>query len=185
MGLRDPYILYSGRLEGSKNVPLLLGYFIEYKARRPGLLKLALMGSGPEPIPAHPDIVSLGFRQGQAKLDAYAAASLLCQPSVNESFSIVIMEAWLSGVPVLVHADCEVTRYHAARSNGGLEFRNYAEFEAVLDLLAGRSEMAARMGANGRAYVVEQYAWPTVMRRFTAALEAWTQLPTPATGRQA
>jgi glycosyltransferase involved in cell wall biosynthesis len=118
-------------------------------------------------------------------MDAYAAARLLCQPSVNESFSIVVMEAWLAGVPVLVHADCEVTRYHAAQSNGGLDFRNYAEFEAVLDLLAGRSELGARMGANGRAYVLEEYAWPTVLRRFAAALGDWTQLRPPAEVRPA
>ena len=179
-GLTGPFILYSGRLEGGKNVPSLLSHFITYKHMRGGPLKLALMGRGPEPIPNHPDIVQLGFRQGQAKLDAYAAATLLCQPSVFESFSIVIMEAWLAGVPVLVHADCEVTRHHATQSNGGLYFRSYDEFEAALDLLLAQPDLLRQMGANGRGYVRQQYGWPAVLERFAAALAAWKGQAEPA-----
>lgn len=174
-GLAEPFILYSGRLEPSKNLPLLLSCFEEYKRRRRGPLKLALMGTGPMAIPRRADIVPLGFQQGQRKLDAYAAATLLCQPSVNESFSIVIMESWLAGVPVLVHSDCRVTRYHAERSQGGLCFRSYEEFEAILDLLLARPELRRGLGANGRAYVQSQYSWPAVLKRFTAALDSWRQ----------
>jgi len=45
----------------------------------------------------------MGFVQKQDKYDAFAATSLLCQPSVNESFSIVILELWLYLIPFLVH----------------------------------------------------------------------------------
>ena len=44
-----------------------------------------------------------------------AAASLLCQPSHNESFSLVIMESWLCGRPVLVSSQCAVTKDFAKR----------------------------------------------------------------------
>ena len=54
-----------------------------------------------------------------------AAASLLCQPSHNESFSLVIMESWLCGRPVLVSSQCAVTKDFAKRSNGGLYFKDY------------------------------------------------------------
>lgn len=175
-GIREPFILYSGRLEGAKNVPLLIDFFLRYKKQRGGSLKLVLMGHGPEAIPRHVDIVNLGFRQGQEKLDVYAAATLLCQPSVNESLSIVMMESWLCRVPVLVHADCAVTRYHVAQSNGGLYFRDYDEFEAVLDLLLNDESLRRQLGENGYRYVRTQYNWDVVLGRFEAALECWSKL---------
>jgi len=176
-GIIDPFILYSGRLEGAKNVPLLIQHFLHYKSQGNSPLKLVLMGSGPAKIPEHPDIIPVGFQMGQEKLDAYAAATALCQPSVNESFSIVIMESWLAGVPVLVHRDCEVTHYHVLRSRGGLAFRTDQEFAESLDLLL-QDDIRQRLGENGRAYVHNQYAWSQVLERFQAALDAWDKLRT-------
>ena len=54
--------------------------------------------------PARPGVRDLGYLDPAGKAAAYAAATVVCQPSVNESFSIVLMEAWLAGTPVLVHA---------------------------------------------------------------------------------
>ncbi|MBI3957700.1 MAG: glycosyltransferase [Chloroflexi bacterium] len=174
--LYEPFVLYSGRLEGAKNVPMLIQHFLAYKEHNPSPLKLVLMGQGPERISAHRDIITIGFRQGQEKLDAYAAAMLLCQPSVNESFSIVIMESWLSNVPVLVHSDCEVTQYHAVRSNGGLYFRTYQEFEAILDLLLREEALRQQLAHNGRTYVRTEYSWDRVLKRFAGALDLWDGL---------
>lgn len=176
-GLSDrPILLYSGRLEGSKNVHLLLHYFQEYARRRANGWTLVLMGQGPEPIPDHPRIRAVGFRKGQAKLDAYAAATLLCQPSINESFSIVLMESWLAGVPVLVHRDCEVTHYHTLRSRGGLSFRTYGEFETALDQLLRNEGWRRRLGERGRAYVRTEYTWSNCLARFLRSLDKWQQL---------
>jgi glycosyltransferase involved in cell wall biosynthesis len=171
--LTDPFVLYSGRVESGKNVPLLVKYFVEYKRRQGGSLKLVLMGEGPALIPVRPDIVRLGFQRGEAKHDVYAAATVLCQPSINESFSIVIMEAWLCAVPVLVHTDCAVTHDHVTRSDGGLYFRSYDEFEATVDLLVANSVIAHRLGENGLRYVRSNCNWGTVLQRFEAALRHW------------
>jgi glycosyltransferase involved in cell wall biosynthesis len=174
-GLSDPFILYSGRLDSMKNVIELLSFFTRYKQQRPGPFKLVLMGTGPLPIPSSPDIVPIGFQSGQDKLDAYAAATMLCQPSLMESFSIVIMESWLAGVPVLVHGDCDVTRYHALRSNGGLYYAGFEEFAGALDWLMTHPPERARMGRLGRAYVLGEYNWETVLRRFRDGLEVWSR----------
>jgi len=171
--LSDPFILYSGRLDSMKNLLELLSFFVEYKQRRSEPLKLVLMGKGPLPIPSHPDILSIGFQGGQEKLDVYAAATILCQPSLLESFSIVIMESWLAGLPVLVHGDCDVTRYHVLRSNGGLYYAGLEEFAGALDWLMEHPAERARMGQLGRAYVLREYNWETVLGRFRDALEMW------------
>ncbi len=64
-------------------------------------LKLVLIGAGGVRVPERlgRDVLDLGFVPAQDKLDAYAAALALCQPSLLESFSIVMMEAWLGRRP--------------------------------------------------------------------------------------
>jgi len=171
--LTEPFILYSGRLDSMKNLLQLLTFFIQYKQQRPGPLKLVLMGTGALPIPKHPDIVEIGFQTGQVKLDAYAAATVLCLPSLLESFSIVIMESWLAEVPVLVHGDCDVTRYHVLRSNGGLYYADFAEFAGALDWFMTHPQERTQMGQLGRAYVRREYNWDVVLARFYAALAVW------------
>ena len=54
-----------------------------------------LIGGGELEIPTEikNDVYDLGFVDLQDKYDAYGAATLLCQPSKNESFSFVIMES--------------------------------------------------------------------------------------------
>jgi len=175
-GISDPFILYSGRIDSMKNLLQLLAFFISYKEKHPGRLKLVLMGKGPLPIPYRPDIIQIGFQTGQTKLDAYAAATLLCQPSLMESFSIVIMEAWLAGVPVLVHGDCDVTRYHVLRSNGGLYFADEKEFHGALNWLMEHPTQRGRMGDLGYAYVRREYNWDTVLGRFQDAIRLWQRL---------
>ena len=172
-GLSDPFVLFSGRLSSRKNLLELVSFFIEYKRLRPGPLKLVLMGRGPLSIPSHSDILSIGFQDEQDKRDVFAAATVLCQPSLWESFSIVIMESWLAGVPVIVHGGCEVTRYHALRSNGGLYYENLDEFVGVLDWLMEHPVERRQMGQLGRAYVLSEYNWETVLDRFREALQVW------------
>jgi glycosyltransferase involved in cell wall biosynthesis len=111
-------------------------------------------------------IHDLGFVPLQDKYDAYAAAALLCNPSLQESFSLVVLEAWVVGTPALVHGHCAVTREHCTQSNGGLYFTNYAEFEACLDLLLGRPGLRTALGQNGREYVLQHYSWDTIVDRY-------------------
>jgi glycosyltransferase involved in cell wall biosynthesis len=174
-GLPAELLLYSGRLEYGKNVPLLLDYFVRYKAERPGPLALALTGNGDVVLPARPDIVELGFLEEADLHDAYAATTLLVQPSLHESFSIVIMEAWLQGTPVLVHADCAVTSEHVAASGGGWAFRSYEEFRATLDQALGDPAARHERGRAGNAYVMREYNWDKVIARLADALARFTR----------
>ncbi len=170
-GIRDPFLLYAGRREGGKNIPLLVEYFKIFKRHNPGPLKLVLMGSGAVDAGGCPDVVDLGFVSEQEKLDAMAAALAFCQPSVNESFSIVIMEAWLAGTPALVHARCPVTRHHCVTSNGGLFFDGYGQFEECLRYLLDHPGARQGMAESGRAYILDRYRWPRILEIFDRALQ--------------
>ena len=163
--IKDEFILYAGRREPGKNVPLLIDYFCRYKNNNPSTLKLILIGSGEVNIPPNHqlDIIDLGFVSHQDKFDAYAAATILCQPSVNESFSIVIMESWLCETPVLVHADCAATRDHCVKSNGGLFFKSYEEFEECVNYYIGNPKIRSEMADNGKKYVEKNYSWDFII----------------------
>jgi glycosyltransferase involved in cell wall biosynthesis len=169
----DPFILCVGRKAPEKNTPLLVEYFARYRLTHPDRrMKLVLIGGGGVRIPERvgKDVLDLGFVPPQEKSDAYAAALALCQPSLLESFSIVIMEAWLSGVPVLVHGDCPVTREHCLASSGGLFFGEYFEFVEALELLLGDGRLRERLAASGRAYVLANYTWDRVTDNYLRAL---------------
>ncbi|MFH1033450.1 MAG: glycosyltransferase family 4 protein [Pseudomonadota bacterium] len=178
-----PFILYAGRKDAGKNVPLLSQYFLRYKqeGRGPRGLKLLMIGNLPAPIPAggHEHIQDLGFVDLQDKYDAYAAAEVLMQPSLMESFSIVIMEAWLAGTPVMVHAGCAVTKDHVEMSGGGLYFKDYPSFAEGLDLMLARPELRAQMATAGKAYVLDNYGWPQVTERYLKLIQRLATEPTP------
>jgi glycosyltransferase involved in cell wall biosynthesis len=161
-------LLYVGRREGGKNTNMLIDYFLQYKARRRNDLVLTFAGAG-DPVPQRKDIVEVEPDWGNP-FDVYRRATVLCQPSINESLSIVLLQGWAAQRPALVHGACEVTRWHCERSNGGLWFSSYAEFEEVVDRLTGSREFAATLGRNGRAYVEREYSWPAVLKRFDTAM---------------
>ena len=174
-GVRDPYLLYVGRLDRGKNTHVVMAYAREWARRRGGAARLVLLGRGPLAIPPdEPAFVAAGVPDEQGKMDACAGALALCQPSVNESFSRVIMEAWINEVPVLVHAGCAVTVGHCRRSGGGLWFRDYLEFSEAADLLADDPELCRRLGAAGRRYVLSECSWDTVCARFVQAVAELT-----------
>jgi glycosyltransferase involved in cell wall biosynthesis len=170
-GRRGPaLLLYVGRRDGSKNLPLLLAYAREYWARRGRDIRLLLAGPPAAngvylPQQLGELLLDLGFLSEQEKHDAYAAADLLIQPSLLESFSIVLMEAWLQRTPALVHSGCDVTRDHCARSGGGLTFGTFGEFAAALDLLLPRPALRQALGERGHAYVLQTCRWEEVARR--------------------
>ena len=163
-----PFILYAGRKDAGKNVHTLINYFCEYKRRNNNDLKLILIGGGKIGIPEafKRDILDLGFVDIQDKYDACSAAAFLCQPSANESFSLVIMESWLCERPVLVNESCAVTRHFAVDTHGGLYFGNYFEFEGCVDYYLEHPEIADIMGKNGSEYVKENFAWDVIVERY-------------------
>ena len=171
-GLGDaPLLVYSGRFDVAKNVPLLYDYFLRYKRERDTPLRLALLGHGPATPPEHPDVLDLGFFRPGTMYDALAAASALVQLSIHESFSLVIMESWLQRRPVIVHANCAVTRGHVERSGGGWAVGDYPDFAAALDAMLAAPELADQRGAAGHTYVRSEYSWEAVLHKFHAAAD--------------
>lgn len=166
--IKFPFILYVGRKDKGKNVDTLIKYFREYHIRQSSELKLVLLGGGKIDIPRDikDKVIDLGFVSEQDKYNAYAAAELLCQPSENESFSLVMMESWLNKTPVLVNENCNVTSYFVKECNGGLYYNNYFEFEGALNYILGKKKVAEYMGKSGEKFVKDNFNWTIIIKNY-------------------
>jgi len=165
-GIRKPYLLYLGRIDQNKGFPQLFDYFLKFKKETGSDVGLVLIGNSILPIPRHPDIFSLGFRPEQDKFDALAGAEALIMPSFYESLSMVTLEAWALGRPVLANARCEVLQGQCRRSNGGLYYENYSEFKESLKLLLASDRLRRALGENGRRYFEANYTWDTIEGKY-------------------
>ena len=165
-GIRKPYLLYLGRIDQNKGFPQLFDYFLKFKKETESEAGLVLIGNSILPIPPHADIFALGFRPEQDKFDALAGAEALIMPSFYESLSMVTLEAWAMGRPVLANARCEVLQGQCRRSNGGLYYENYAEFREGLKLLLASDRLRRALGENGRRYFEAHYAWDIIEGKY-------------------
>jgi hypothetical protein len=165
-GLADRFAVYIGRVDENKGCAELFDYFQRYSRMLADSLHLVLIGSPVIPIPDHPRIHHLGFVSDQDKFDALAASEFLIMPSYLESLSMVALEAWALGRPVLANGRCDVLRGQCIRSNGGLYYTTFPEFVETVRALDGSPSLAAALGRNGRAYFARHYAWPVIERKY-------------------
>lgn len=160
--LERPFVLYVGRVDKNKGAITLFAYFRKFLEETRAEVDLVLAGRSVVPIPDHPRIRHLGFITEEEKVAALRECRLLVMPSPYESLSVVTLEAWKLGVPVLANARCRVLMGQCLRSNGGLFYHGYAEFAEGLRLLLEKDDLASALGRQGREYVEREYSWETV-----------------------
>ncbi len=172
LGIGDrPYLCYLGRVDEHKGCGMLAEYFAHYKERHPGDLTLAFVGPVSATPPEHPDIIVTGAVTEADKWDILAGAEVMVNPSAYESFSLVLLEAWTLGVPVLVNAACAATMEHTRQSGGGLWFDSYRSFEVAVERLVGDRALRSTLGAAGARYTARHFRWPAIVDRYTRFLE--------------
>ena len=123
-------------------------------------------------IPRDPDIISLGFVSDEEKFALMRDAKCLVLASEFESLSMVVLESMIMGRPVLVNGKCMVLRGHCTKSNAGLYFENYAEFEGTLSYLLSHPEQYEQMRENGRKYVRQNYDWNVILEKIRGMIES-------------
>jgi glycosyltransferase involved in cell wall biosynthesis len=165
-GLSRPFLVYVGRIETNKGCAELFDFFDRYTQTSDRPLDLVLIGTAVLPVPVHPRIRHLGFVDDQDKFDVIAAAEALVMPSFYESLSMVALEAWALGRPVLANGRCDVLRGQCIRSNAGLYYDNIRDFLGAIDRLLGDPPLAAALGRNGRDFFTRHYSWPVVERKY-------------------
>ena len=174
-----PFAIYIGRIDENKGCGQLFDYFRRYAAVFPRGLDLVLVGSAVMAVPDHPRIHHLGFLSDEDKFDGLAASDLLIMPSFYESLSMVALESWALGRPVLANGRCDVLKGQCIRSNAGLYYERYEEFAEALYALESNGPLHTRLGQNGRDYFRRHYAWPVIERKYLDTLQQLTRDTAP------
>ena len=102
--------------------------------------------------------VFTGMLTGRDKLAALSCADVFVLPSYSEGFSIAILEAMASRLPVVISDGCDFPE--VAEHGAGLVVKaGDVEVTQALRELASDAELRFRMGERGRKLVTERYTW--------------------------
>jgi len=166
----EPFALCLGRVDRGKGTHDLVERFARFRAAH-GRGRLVLAGPIAEAPPKVEGVISLGPIPEEHKFGLLAAADVLINPSFYESFSIVILEAWLAGTPVLVNGWCAPMVEHCLNSGGGLHYTGVSDFDIALARLLDEPVTRTTLAAAGGDYVRRSYGWPAVSRRLDGLIE--------------
>lgn len=171
LNISEDFILFIGRVDANKLDPTYLDWFLKYIEEGDRKIKLVIIGSLFMKIPEHNNIISAGFVSEEFKLNAIKQSLFLFQPSRFESLSLVVLEAFVHGKPVLVNNQCNVMEEHIRKSEAGLSFSDYPEFRYSMDTLLDDRPAYLRMGSLGEAYVKENYQWNSIIDQYRDVID--------------
>jgi glycosyltransferase involved in cell wall biosynthesis len=170
IGPLDPTVFYCGRMSLQKApdllleaVPGLLGFYPHAKFifAGEGHLRWELEQRARQLGVEHA-IRWRGLLDEGELVDMYKACDVVCVPSRNEPFGIIVLEAWAAGKPVVASQNGGPGEYLWHNVNG---LKIYPTVESVgwgLGTVFGNFEWARWMGHNGRLAVETAFAWDRI-----------------------
>ncbi|MBU4446391.1 glycosyltransferase family 4 protein [bacterium] len=174
-GLTDaPFILFVGRLNSIKGPDLLLQAFCNAKDELqpyhlifvgPDDGMLAQLRQMTEMFDISDRVHFLGYLGGEDKSYFYRAAELLVIPSRKEAMSIVVLEAGISGTPVLLTDKCGLNEI--SMIGGGFVVTPSVDGvqQGLINIFKDRTKLKS-MGANLKKYTYENYLWNAVINKY-------------------
>src|SRR5262245_54686771 len=140
--LHGPIALYGGRIDPGKGCEELIEYFSSYVSDG-GHATLVLMGVKLMPIPEERFIRFAGMLSESERFDALEAATVVSCPSPYESLSLLALEAFAVGTPILANGRSDVLVDHCVQSNAGLYYCDRDEFVECLKMLVADDRLRA------------------------------------------
>jgi glycosyltransferase involved in cell wall biosynthesis len=170
---QERFVLCLGRRDSTKNTDLLVRAYTNFKQKYPDSnLKLVIVGPGSPAFITNIDgLVDLSLVTEIEKEALLANCLALFQPSQNESYSRVIMEAWFYNKPVAAHRNCLATAMAVESAKGGWLAETEIEWSELftkVDQL--EEETLTTYGIRGHSYAKENAVWDKVMERYEAVL---------------
>jgi glycosyltransferase involved in cell wall biosynthesis len=175
LGLFRPYVLVLGRMDANKGVGAAIAWWQRLRARWPDAPELVLAGD-PSPLaaivpaPRLDGVKVLGLVSDAMKRALLEGAVALVHLSHQESFSLVLCEAWLAGCPVIVRQDASVAAGQTNRSGGGIAIEGPDDLDRAVRQLVSEPALRARLGQSGRQFVQRNYQPDVVIDRWELAL---------------
>lgn len=180
------FVLCLGRRDEHKNSDLLVQAYLHFRDNRPdSVLKLVLAGPGDKDYcQADAGVIDLGLVSEEDKAALLSRCRALFQPSRNESYSRVIMEAWFCERPVAAYAACLATATIVRESGGGWLAQSVEEWASLLAAVDNApDEDLAALGKLGQAYAQEHASWERVVDRYEKALGLYGRAPQDGSSR--
>ncbi len=177
IGPMDPLILFVGRMVVQKGpdllveaIPFILKFYPQarFVFAGDGEMKFSVEQRARHLNVSHATRF-VGFKAGSDLIDLYKASDVVCVPSRNEPFGIVVLEAWSAGKPVLATVNGGPNEYVWHEVNG-LKIHPNPDFIAWgIGTLFQNFEWARWMGRNGRIAVEAAFTWDAVSDQVLAA----------------
>jgi len=161
-----PYLFYVGRVEAGKGIPELLKHHAALVRRDPNAPDLLLAGEASMRVSGK-RVRHLGRISDEDKFDGLAGAAAVVVPSRFESLSLLALEAFAQGTPVLANGASAVLEGQVKRSGAGALYRDAATFAAGVSLIAMEREA---LGQRGRAFA-QEHTWGKVVAIYREELE--------------
>lgn len=165
-GAFGQHVLFVGRLDAVKGVPLLLEAFATARGRHPDA-RLTVVGDGPARGALETQAVALGIAgattftgyRSQAEVAALLEeADMLVLPSFAEGLPVVLMEAMASRIPVIASGVAGVPELVQDGVSGFVVPAGDVDtLTARLDRLLADPDLCRRMGEAGRVKVEAEF----------------------------
>ena len=173
VGPRDPMTLFCGRLAWQKGPDILVEAVPAVLSEHPSA-KFVFAGDGEMRADLDARVHHLGIahavrfvghRRGEELAGLFKTSDLVCVPSRNEPFGIVILEAWSAGKPVVVTQNggpAEFVNHHT----DGIKSYDHAESIAwgILETF-GDFDDARAMGRAGRQRIAREFSWGRIAEK--------------------
>lgn len=169
LGAEEPYLLYGGRVAAGKGMSELLDGVALLRSRGVAA-RLVLTGEAGTETPPSDAVLPVGRLDEAERWDALAGAAAVVVPSFHESLSLLALEAWAVGRPVLANAASPVLAGQVGRSGGGIAYSGAAGLADAAARLLGDPAAAASFGESGRAWVAATYRWEAVHERLATLI---------------
>jgi len=180
MGPMDPMVLFSGRMVYQKGPDLLLEAIPSIIKFYPNA-KFVFAGDGEmrgqienraRQLGITRETRFLGFQGNGTLTNLYKACDVVCVPSRNEPFGIVLLEAWSAGKPVVATINGGPAEYVWHEVNGLRVYANPDSIAWGLGTLFTNFEWGRWMGHNGRVAAETAFSWNTIADQVLGAYYA-------------
>ena len=185
LGPTDPTVLFCGRLMHQKGpdllveaIPSVLRYYPQARFifAGDGGMRGELERRVRELGIAHA-VRLLGYRSGMELRELFHAAQVVCVPSRNEPFGIVVLEAWAAGKPVVTTQVGGPAEYVTHEHDGLKIYPNADSIAWGLGTIFKDFDRLRQMGRRGRQTLQEGFSWDAVAERTVEAYALGSQAP--------
>jgi glycosyltransferase involved in cell wall biosynthesis len=172
----SPFLLYLGRISAGKGVHELINWYSHWKRMNPDVkLRLVLAGQKEDSvqIPEDLDFEYLGYVSDDERNVLIKQCSVLANPSVYESLSMIVIEAMIARKPVLARRQCAVFRFYAENAPAVKLFGGADEFNVELSrLLMLPNEAKQRDLEVTYQWASDRFSWSRILENFRKQIDS-------------